>query len=179
MRLTHWLIWGAVTTAATLSWGAASAQERARVLQSVQVVQQVSVPQQVCDDAPIHADRPMQVYPGSQPMRRCVNTTRYENRTVGWDVSYEYAGRRYTTRMDHDPGRWVLVQAQPTGNYDSTGLQGGAISPGVYGSTPPGMTVTESISYDTPMPNMPIVINVDPRYPYPYYPPRPQPRTRP
>lgn len=42
-----------------------------------------------------------------------------------------------------------------------------------------GVTVTESITYEAPQSNIPIVVdvNVDPRYPgYPAYPGRPQPR---
>ena len=34
----------------------------------------------------------------------CTTETSYENRTVGYDVTYEYAGRQYTTRMASDPG---------------------------------------------------------------------------
>ena len=30
-----------------------------------------------------------------------------ENRTVGWDVEYEYAGRRYSARMPQDPGATI------------------------------------------------------------------------
>lgn len=125
--------------------------------------------------------------PSYQTVRRCTNETVYENRTVAYDVTYEYAGRRYTTRMDHDPGRWMPVQVQPTGSYSSAPAQssGAFTGPaGTYSSAPPGVTVTESISYETPPPNIPMVVevNVDPRYPgYPSYAPppphwRPQPR---
>lgn len=119
--------------------------------------------------------------PAYQTVRRCTNETVYENRTVGYDVTYEYAGRRYTTRMDHDPGRSMPVHVQPTGSYSSASVTGnGFVGPsGVYSSAPAGVTVTESISYEVPPPSVPIVVdvNVDPRYPgYPSYPGRPQPR---
>jgi len=42
---------------------------------------------------------------------RC-NTRRsvdYEERTVGYDVTYRYFGRDYHTRMDHDPGDRIRV----------------------------------------------------------------------
>lgn len=38
---------------------------------------------------------------------------REEERIVGYDVTYRYAGRIYTTRMDHDPGKWLPVTVQP------------------------------------------------------------------
>jgi len=39
------------------------------------------------------------------PVRRCQTVSSYENRVVGYDVVYEYAGQRYSTRMSRDPGR--------------------------------------------------------------------------
>ena len=43
------------------------------------------------------------------PVQRCqvVNTT--QQRTVGFDVMYEYRGQRYSTRVDHDPGSRLEV----------------------------------------------------------------------
>jgi len=43
------------------------------------------------------------------PVQRCqvVNTT--QQRTVGFDVMYEYKGQRYSTRVDHDPGSRLEV----------------------------------------------------------------------
>ena len=126
--------------------------------------------------------------PSYQTVRRCTNETVYENRPVAYDVTYEYAGRRYTTRMDHDPGRWLPVNVQPSGTYSTSSVtHSGFVGPsGVYQSAPSGVTVTESISYETPTPQIPIVVdvNVDPRYPgYPSYAPpphwRPQPRPYP
>lgn len=123
--------------------------------------------------------------PAYQTVRRCTNETVYENRTVAYDVTYEYAGRRYTTRMDHDPGRWMPVNVQPAGSYSSAPVQqnGAFAGPsGYYSSAPSGITVTDSISYESPQPQMPIVVdvNVDPRYPgYPSYAPPPQWRPQP
>jgi uncharacterized protein YcfJ len=47
------------------------------------------------------------------PVRRCQTVTSYENRTVGYDVMYEYAGQRYSTRMARDPGKQFAVNVQP------------------------------------------------------------------
>lgn len=46
---------------------------------------------------------------GTDTVTRCSTHTRYETRTVGYDVTYRHQGRQYTTRMDHDPGRFVQV----------------------------------------------------------------------
>ena len=47
------------------------------------------------------------------PVRRCQTATAYENRVVGYDVMYEYAGQRYSTRMARDPGQRFAVSVQP------------------------------------------------------------------
>jgi uncharacterized protein YcfJ len=47
------------------------------------------------------------------PVRRCQTVSSYENRIVGYDVMYEYAGQRYSTRMARDPGRQLAVNVQP------------------------------------------------------------------
>lgn len=44
---------------------------------------------------------------------RCVTQTIYENRAVGYNVTYEYAGRQYQTRMSYDPGPNIRVQVVP------------------------------------------------------------------
>lgn len=49
-------------------------------------------------------------------VQRCGTETTYENRTVGYNVVYEYAGRQYTTQTQTDPGRTIQVQVQPVGN---------------------------------------------------------------
>ena len=51
--------------------------------------------------------------PGYETVQRCGTETTYENRTVGYNVLYEYAGRQYTTQTATDPGRYIPVQVQP------------------------------------------------------------------
>jgi uncharacterized protein YcfJ len=116
-------------------------------------------------------------------MRRCTNETVYENRTVGYDVTYEYAGRRYIARMDRHPGAWVPVDVRPQGSYSSAPSTGQYVGPsGVYRSAPAGVVVTESYTYGAPQSVMPVVVGVDrhghgqPFYPaYPYHGHRPPP----
>lgn len=47
------------------------------------------------------------------PVRRCQVVNSYENRVVGYDVVYDYAGQRYSTRMARDPGAQLAVSVQP------------------------------------------------------------------
>ena len=47
------------------------------------------------------------------PVRRCQLVSSYEQRIVGYDVMYEYAGQRYSTRMARDPGAQFAVSVQP------------------------------------------------------------------
>jgi uncharacterized protein YcfJ len=43
------------------------------------------------------------------PMRVCQNVPSVENRLVGYDVTYEYQGQRYQTRLRQDPGRQIAL----------------------------------------------------------------------
>lgn len=54
--------------------------------------------------------------PEYQNVQRCNTETFYENRTTGYNVVYEYAGRQYTTRTQNDPGQYIQVQVQPVDN---------------------------------------------------------------
>jgi hypothetical protein len=51
--------------------------------------------------------------PQTQNVQRCTTQTVYENRTVGYNVTYEYAGKQYTVQMPQDPGQWVQLQVTP------------------------------------------------------------------
>lgn len=53
------------------------------------------------------------------PVRRCQTVSSVEQRVVGYDVIYDYAGQRYSTRMQRDPGRQMAVNVQPA---DGSGL---------------------------------------------------------
>src|SRR3989344_4952995 len=109
------VIFSAMAAIATM----ASAQEQGRVLSATPIVQQVATPQQVCGNETVYSGNRTtgagavigNQIEGGQPqyqnVQRCTTETYYENRTVGYDVVYEYAGRQYTTRTQNDPGRWI------------------------------------------------------------------------
>ncbi|MFP8778563.1 glycine zipper 2TM domain-containing protein [Hydrogenophaga sp. RWCD_12] len=48
-------------------------------------------------------------------VQECSTQSVVENRTVAYNVVYEYAGRQYSVQMANDPGRWVPVSVQPVG----------------------------------------------------------------
>ncbi|UUZ52929.1 hypothetical protein LP419_27925 [Massilia sp. H-1] len=49
-------------------------------------------------------------YPQEQAVRRCRMVESYESRTIGYDVSYTYGGRNYTSMMARDPGDRVRLR---------------------------------------------------------------------
>jgi len=51
--------------------------------------------------------------PQTQNIQTCTNQMFYENRTVGYNVVYEYAGKQYTVQMPNDPGPYVKLQVTP------------------------------------------------------------------
>ena len=63
---------------------------------------------------------------GGQPqvknVQHCSTQTFYENRTGGYNVVYEYAGKQYQVQMPHDPGQYVKLQITPIS----------AVQPGYY-----------------------------------------------
>ncbi len=48
-----------------------------------------------------------------QDQTTCSTQTVYENRTVGYEVTYEYAGRQYKVQSPQDPGPYLRVQVTP------------------------------------------------------------------
>ena len=48
-----------------------------------------------------------------QNVQRCRTQNFYENRTLAYNVIYEYAGKQYSVSMPHDPGPTILLQITP------------------------------------------------------------------
>lgn len=48
-----------------------------------------------------------------QNVQQCNTQVTYESRTVAYDVTYEYAGRQFTTQMSYDPGPTLPLQVSP------------------------------------------------------------------
>ena len=168
----------------------AQAQEVGRVISSSPVIEQVAVPRQVCNQQPMVVQHPVsgagsaigaiagglieangatQVYNGPQ----CAIQTSYENRTVAYNVSYEYNGRQYNVQMPQDPGPTVRLQISPVG-ATSTVQQGEFAAPGtqVHSTLPQaqqGAPVLQSSVSTVPGPVVYGVPAYPAAYPYPYY----------
>jgi uncharacterized protein YcfJ len=51
--------------------------------------------------------------PKTQNVTNCSRQMVYENRVVGYNVQYEYAGRTYSIQMPNDPGAFIPVRVTP------------------------------------------------------------------
>lgn len=76
-----------------------------------------------------------------QNMRQCSTQTFYQNRTVGYNVTYEYNGRNYTTQTANPPGQWIALNVQPVANdpaYSNDGYYSTQTPPqGAYSTSYP------------------------------------------
>jgi uncharacterized protein YcfJ len=63
--------------------------------------------------------------PEVKNVQNCSTQTVYENRTMAYNVVYEYAGKQYTVQMPQDPGPTVRLQITPVA------------PPPNYGNVPP------------------------------------------
>lgn len=61
-----------------------------------------------------------------QNVQRCGVQTFYENRAVGYNVVYDFAGKQYSVQMPNDPGPTIQLQVAPVG---STGAPMAAAGP--------------------------------------------------
>jgi hypothetical protein len=94
----------------------------------------------------------------TQNVQRCTTQTFYENRTVAYNVVYEFAGKQYSVQMPNNPGPTVQLQISPVG------------------ATTQGMAPQASTTYQQPVYSQPSTIVVTQEaYPvyvqHPYYPP--------
>lgn len=48
-----------------------------------------------------------------QAVQNCRTETVYENRVIGYNVTYEYAGKQYMVQMPRDPGPTIQVNVTP------------------------------------------------------------------
>lgn len=109
-----------------------------------------------------------------QSVPTCTTETTYENRTVGYNVTYEYAGRQFTTQMAYDPGATVALQVSPAGGMAQSA--GPVVAPPMQAAAAPmqvapvqqGQVIVQQpaqVVYQQPYP-----VAVYPAYPYPAYP---------
>jgi len=58
--------------------------------------------------------------PEVRQVQNCSTQTTYENRTMAYNVVYEFAGKQYTVQMPSDPGPTVRLQITPVANPPAT-----------------------------------------------------------
>jgi uncharacterized protein YcfJ len=82
--------------------------------------------------------------PELRTVRQCSTQTIYENRTVAYNVVYEYAGKQYSVQMPHDPGPTLALQIGPADAIGNDQQQSYAADIPVY-SEPPPVVVTQPV----------------------------------
>lgn len=65
-----------------------------------------------------------------QNVQQCSTQTFYENRTMGYNVQYEYGGKQYNVQMPYDPGPTIRLQVTP--------MSGNRAEPGYSAQSAPG-----------------------------------------
>jgi uncharacterized protein YcfJ len=100
----------------------------------------------------------------AQAVPVCTTETTIENRTVGYDVTYEYAGRQYTTRMPYDPGSTINLQVSPVAQAPAGGPV--VVAPPVQSGAVPVQTAPAQVVYQQPYAAYPAYPAY---YPYPVY----------
>ena len=68
----------------------------------------------------VEGGSPGQVTTSQQTINRCSTQNFIENRTTGYQVVYEYAGKQYSVQMPQDPGPTIQLQVAPVGQVITT-----------------------------------------------------------
>ena len=76
-------------------------------------------------------------------VQRCTVQQVYENRTTGYQVVYEYAGKQYSVQMPQDPGPTIQLQVAPISSFSPIASAAPA-TPTVY--APSSAEVMASVS---------------------------------
>jgi hypothetical protein len=82
-----------------------------------------------------------------QPPTTCTTQTVYENRLIGYNVVYEYAGKQYNVQLPQDPGPTIPLQVTPMSTPRSE-----APTATIVSHLPPATVVTESRVVYVPTP---------------------------
>ena len=76
--------------------------------------------------------------PVESTVRQCRTVTRYENRTVGYDVVYDYHGMRRHTQLARDPGDRIALDVSIAPAYGAVPpVDDGPAVQGAYAPAPP------------------------------------------
>jgi uncharacterized protein YcfJ len=101
----------------------------------------------------IIGDNAEQPNTSAQNVRRCTTQTSYENRVVGYNVVYSYAGKQYAAQLPYDPGQTIQLH----------------VGPAVQAAAPtPAVTETTTVYAPAPATNTTVIVSPG----YGYYPPQ-------
>ena len=78
-----------------------------------------------------------------QNMQQCSTQTFYENRTVAYNVTYEFNGRQYTVQMPNDPGPTIRLQVTPVGS--TVAREAYPVAGGEFMSAPAGIVSVPAV----------------------------------
>jgi uncharacterized protein YcfJ len=109
-----------------------------------------------------------------QNVQQCSTQTFYENRTMSYNVVYEFNGKQYSVNMPQDPGPSVRLQVTPvsTGSLESVPppVINGPVAPQVM--APQQQVYATQQVYTQPVYTQPVVVASPYYYARPaYYPP--------
>lgn len=112
-----------------------------------------------------------------QATQVCSSETTYENRTVGYNVTYEYAGRQFTAQLPYDPGPTIQLQVSPVSSAPA-GVPQQAVAEGIVTAPPvgvaPPVASAPPVVVQAPQPIVYQSYQTYPAYPaYPVYAPYP------
>lgn len=83
-----------------------------------------------------------------QNVPTCSTQMTYENRATGYNVTYEYNGRQYTTQMANDPGQYVQLQVSPVGAQTQPPVS--SAPPQTFYGAPATTYVAPAVTYAAP-----------------------------
>ena len=89
----------------------------------------------------------------SQPVTTCTTQTVMENRLVGYNVTYEYAGKTYNVQLPQDPGPTLAIQVTPVGMPSAAPApapQVSVVNPPVVYAQPPVVYTQPTVVYGPP-----------------------------
>lgn len=85
------------------------------------------------------------------PVRTCQTVNSVESRVVGYDVTYEYNGQRYTTRLAQDPGERIALNVSVAPQQASAPTQAApatvTVAPAAVVSAPPVVVSSTVVPY--------------------------------
>lgn len=103
--------------------------------------------------------------PQLQTVQNCSTQTTYENRTVAYNVVYEFGGKQYTVQMPNDPGPTIALQVSPVGGQAAPPAQQPVYQQPVYQQPVYQQPVYQQPVYQQPQYPQQVVVTSVPVYP--------------